>query len=164
MNSSTQSSVVRLPKSVVASLFRRCGTLGEPGVEAVREAGDRVGADLLETVAPSPDTLPATEFWSGLDGALREAGLGSVSFRPASRGTGAISWRASAEAPERGAATPSCHFAAGLLAGVLSGAAQRRVHVTEVRCGGGQPCWFIFGSADAIQDAGVGRGSVGAQR
>ena len=129
----------------------------------MREVGDRVGADLLGTLAPSPDALPAAAFWSRLDAAISEAGLGSVSFRPASRGTGAISWRESAEAPERGADTPRCHFAAGLLEGVLSGAARRRVEVAEVRCGGDQPCWFIFGSAEAVRDAGVGRGTGGAR-
>ena len=159
MNSSTESSVVRLPRSALASLFRRCGTLGASGVEALREAGDRVGAELLASLAASPTTLPASDFWSRLDAAIRGAGLGSVSFRPADRGTGAVSWRGSTEAPGRSPDEPSCHFAAGFLGGVLSRAAHRPVEVLEVRCGGGQPCWFIFGSAETIRSVRAGRGT-----
>ncbi|WP_419950848.1 V4R domain-containing protein [Candidatus Palauibacter sp.] len=164
MNASTESPVVRLPRSALSSLFRRCGTLGESGIEALREAGDRVGAELLETLAASPATLPASEFWSRLDAAIRGAGLGSVSFRPADTGTGAISWRGSAEAPGRSPDEPCCHFATGVLGGVLSRTAHRPVAVVEVRCGGGQPCWFLFGAAERIRRVRGGRDTGRARR
>lgn len=164
MNAPAQDPPVRLPRSALSPLLHLCAERGEAGIEALREAGGRVGADLLGTLAEAPETLPATEFWSRLDAAVRRAGLGSVSFRPVSPRSGAISWRDPLEAARDPAGVSGgacCHFTAALLGGILSAAAARPVEVKEVRCGGGQPCWFMFGSAEAIRglrpgvDAGV---------
>lgn len=159
MNASPPTRTVRLRRSALSSLFRRCGRLGEAGVEVLRATGDQVGADLLEAVNASPGALPADEFWSRLDAALGDAGLGSISFRPAGRGMGAVSWRDSVDVPGQARDAPCCHFAVGLLAGVLRRAAGRHVEVAEIRCGGGGPCRFIFGSAETIRHVASGRGS-----
>ena len=159
MNTSPPTRTVRLRRSAITSLFRRCGRLGEAGIEALRTTGDRVGADLLEAVDASPGTVPADEFWSRLDAALGEAGLGSISFRPAGRGMGAVSWRDPVDVPEQAQDAPRCHFTVGLLAGVLRRAAGRHVEVAEVRCGDGGPCRFIFGSAETIRHAASGSDS-----
>ncbi|WP_419934746.1 hypothetical protein [Candidatus Palauibacter sp.] len=163
MNSPTQDPVVSLPRSALSTLFRRCVERGDAGIEVLREAGDRAGGGLLATLAEAPAALPASEFWSRFDAAVRRAGLGSVSYLPVSQRSGAIAWRDSVEAPEEPPGGACCHFAAALLGGVLRRAANRPVAVKEVRCGGGQPCWFMFGSAETIREvpAGVDVGGGG---
>ena len=146
----TQVPSVILPKSVLADLFRRCASLGDAGIAALNEAGDRTGAEAVALLGDAPDALPAAEFWAFLDEILRNAGLGSISFKPGGGASAAIAWRDSAEAMAAGSVR--CHFATALLRGVLSRLADRTVEVAEVQCGGGtEPCWFVFGSAEAIQ-------------
>lgn len=146
---------MHLPRSALTTLSHRCAALGPAGREALREAGYRAGTEVLGALGETPAALPPPEFWSRLDGSLRRAGLGSVEFEPVSSALGAIAWRGSAEAAGAHAegAGPQCHFAVGLLGGVLSRAAGRTVDVAEVRCGGGgpHPCWFLFGSVEMLQ-------------
>ncbi|WP_420441631.1 V4R domain-containing protein [Candidatus Palauibacter sp.] len=165
-----------LPRSVLADLFHRCASLGDAGIAALNEAGDRTGAEAVALLGDSPDALTAAECWAFLDEILRKAGLGSISFKPGGGASAAIAWRDSAEATARstggaaglakgaaglakGAAGTTddavgnarCHFATALLRGVLSRLAKRPVEVAEVQCGGGaEPCWFLFGSAETI--------------
>ena len=167
---SMQHPSVTLPRSVLSDLFHRCARLGDSGIAALKEAGDRAGADAVALLGDSPDALPATEFWALLDEIFRKAGLGSVSFKPGGIASAAIAWRDSVEAAARstveaaGAAESAagtrdsaargarCHFATGLLQGVLSRLAGRAVEVAEVQCGGGAaPCWFLFGSVETMQ-------------
>lgn len=169
MISPTQAPSVILPRSVLADLLHRCASLGDAGIAALKEAGDRTGAEAVALLGDSPDALPAAECWILLDEIFRRAGLGSVSFKPGGGASAAIAWRGSAEAmagsagggagsAESAAGTGDdaagnvrCHFATALLRGVLSRLANRAVEVAEVQCGGGtEPCWFLFGSAETI--------------
>ncbi|WP_420615996.1 V4R domain-containing protein [Candidatus Palauibacter sp.] len=146
----TQVPSVILPRSVLADLFRRCASLGDAGIAALNEAGDRTGAEAVALLGDSPDALSAAEFWAFLDEILRNAGLGSISFKPGGGASAAIAWRDPPEATAAG--NVRCHFSAALLRGVLSRVADRTVEVAEVQCsGGGEPCWFVFGSAEAIE-------------
>ncbi|MDE2663571.1 MAG: hypothetical protein OXI39_11285 [Gemmatimonadota bacterium] len=150
MNSPTQAPAVILPRSVLADLFHRCASLGEVGVAALKEAGDRTGAEAVALLGDSPDLLSAAEFWAFLDEILRKAGLGSISFKPGGGAFAAIAWRDSPEATSAG--NVRCHFATAFLRGVLSRLADRAVEVAEVPGGRGtEPRWFLFGSAETIQ-------------
>ncbi|WP_420447035.1 V4R domain-containing protein [Candidatus Palauibacter sp.] len=144
-----------LPRSVLSGLFHRCASLGDAGVAALKEAGDRTGGAAVSLLGDAPDALPAARFWALLDEILRKAGLGSVAFKPGGAASAAIAWRDSAEAAEGSTGEASgarCHFATGLLRGVLSRLAGRVVEVAEVRCGGGtEPCWFLIGSVETMQ-------------
>lgn len=137
-------------------LSHRCAELGSGGIRALREAGYRAGIEVLPTVADVPEALPPAEFWDALDRRLRRAGLGSIRFEPVSGTLGAIAWRESPEAGGTRSDVPGarCHFAAGLLAGILSRAAARTVDVLEVACGAGgtEPCWFLFGTVARIRE------------
>lgn len=145
-------------------LSHRCAELGSPGIRALREAGYRAGIEVLPTVADVPESLPPVEFWDALDRRLRGAGMGSIRFEPVSPTLGAIAWH---ESPEAGGTRSDvrearCHFAAGLLAGILSRAAARTVDVLEVRCGAGgsEPCWFLFGTVTRIRELRASRAGV----
>ena len=159
-----------LPRSVLSGLFHRCASLGNAGIAALSEAGDRTGAEAVALLGDSPDALSATRFWALLDEILRKAGLGSVAFKPGGAASAAIAWRDSAEAAasstgeasgaaedaagtrDGAAGRARCHFATGLLRGVLSRLAGRVVEVVEVRCGAGtEPCWFLFGSVETMR-------------
>ncbi len=152
MSSSPKTPSVHLPRSALTTLSHRCASLGDPGIKVLREAGYRAAAEVLAGLGNAAADLPADEFWSRLDSAFRRAGLGSVAFQPVSVDSGAVSWHGSAEATSAEPRTTHCHFAMGLLGGVLSRAADRTVDVVEVRCGGGgtQPCWFVFGSVETL--------------
>ena len=146
----TQAPSVILPRSVLADLLHRCASLGDAGIAVLNEAGDRTGAEAVALLGDAPGALSAAEFWAFLDEILRQAGLGSISFRRGGDAFAAIAWRDSAEAAAPGSVR--CHFATALLRGVLSRLASGRVEVAEVQCGGGtEPCWFVFGSPQAIR-------------
>jgi len=150
MISPTQAPSVILPRSALADLFHRCASLGDAGIAALKEAGDRTGAEAVALLGDAPDALPAAEFWAFLDEILRKAGLGSISFKPGGGASAAIAWRDSAEATAAG--NVRCHFATAFLRGVLNRLTDRALEVAEVQCGGGAgPCWFLFGSAEAIR-------------
>ena len=146
----TQVPSVILPRSVLADLFRRCASLGDAGIAALNEAGDRTGAEAVALLGDSPDALPAGEFWAFFDEILQRAGLGSISLKRGGGAFAAIAWRDPAEATAAG--NVRCHFSAALLRSVLSRVADRAVEVEEVQRGGGaEPWWFVFGSAEAIE-------------
>ena len=150
MISPTQVPPVILPRSVLAGLLHRCASLGDAGIAALNEAGDRTGAEAVALLGDAPDELAAAEFWAFLDEILRKAGLGSISFKPGGGAFAAIAWRDSTEATAVG--NVRCHFATAFLRGVLSRMADRAVEVAEVQCGGAtEPCWFLFGSAETVQ-------------
>ena len=146
---------VRLPRSALTTLSHRCAGLGAHGVQALREAGYRAGTEVLATLDEKPGELSTEDFWRRLDDAFTRAGLGSLSHEVVSPAVGAVAWKGSAEAAgSRSDRSPvSCHFAGGLLGGVLSRAAGRTVDVLEVRCEGGgeRPCWFLYGSVETLR-------------
>lgn len=151
----TQVPSVILPRSVLADLFHRCASLGDAGIAVLKEAGDRTGAEAVALLGESPDALSAAEFWAFFDEILRRAGLGSISFKRGGGAFAAIAWRDPAEATVTGSVR--CHFSAALLRSVLSRVADRAVEVAEVQRGGGaEPWWFVFGSAEAIEQLRTG--------
>jgi len=131
-------------------LSHRCAALGTDGVRALREAGYRAGVTILASVHDRPERIGMSAFWQGLNDAFGAAGLGSIRFEMVSPAIGAIAWKGSTEASGTRSERPGvqCHFAAGLLGGVLSRAAGKTEDVLEIRCGAGgdQPCWFLFGA------------------
>jgi len=155
MNPPAEAPAVHVPRSAFATLSHRCAGLGESGIEALREAGYRAGTEIFVALGEAAADTRCDEFWSRLDAAFARAGLGSVSFEAVSPVLGAVSWRGSVEAAgsQTSGSSESCHFAAGLLAGVLSRTAGTTVDVAEARCcrGSAQPCWFLFGSVETLQ-------------
>lgn len=146
---------VRIPRSALTMLSHRCAAIGTDGVEALREAGYRAGASIARSLAEDPGALGRDAFWSAFIDALERSGLGSVACETISPALGAVAWRGSPEAGGLRRERPGeqCHFAAGLLGGVLSRVAGGTVDVVEVRCGAAadQPCWFLFGSLRAVR-------------
>ncbi|MGH7541012.1 MAG: V4R domain-containing protein [Gemmatimonadota bacterium] len=155
--------VVQLPVSALTTLSRRCSTLGDAGVRALREAGYRAGIELFPQLDEAPEQLPPSTFWLAVDGEMRRLGLGSVSFLPVTRELATVAWRGSPEArgPRSDPGIPCCHFASGLLAGLLSRAAGQTVAVVEARCRsmGSEPCWFMVGSPDRVRALPAKRGA-----
>jgi hypothetical protein len=141
---------VEIPRSALAMLSHRCAGLGTDGVRALRESGYRAGVTIVTSLGDPPGELGVTEFWAKIDRSFTHAGLGSIRFEAVSPAIGALAWRGSAEASGTRSERPGvqCHFAAGVLGGILSRAAERTVDVLEIRCGAGgdQPCWFLFGA------------------
>jgi hypothetical protein len=101
MTEQTSSRFVRLPAAALSQLVERCGSLGEPGISAVREAGRVAGAHLYATLASRPEGLPVEEFWRVLDRKLVELQLGSVEVDRADDGLLAVRWQTpESHAPE----------------------------------------------------------------
>ena len=150
MNPDRSDPAITIPRSALALLSHRCAGLGPDGLRALREAGYRAGVSLVRTLHEDPATLTVESFWERLGDTVRDAGLGSLRFEPVSPAIGAVAWRASAETSgTRSEGSGSrCHFAAGILGGVLSRTAGKTVDVLEIRCGAGgeAPCWFLFGA------------------
>lgn len=152
--SSTAGSV-RLPPKVLAGLSGRCGEIGARGVAALREAGRRVGRELVDGGSGegiSAD-LPLDRFWEELRRAAADRGFGHVRYEVLSGDVARVDLRASPEAasgPARdgGPSRPGCHFAAGWLGGALTAAAGDAVAVLEVRCSAdprSDSCRFLVG-------------------
>lgn len=139
-----------IPRSALALLSHRCAGLGPDGLRALREAGYRAGVSFVRSLDEDPASLTVDEFWERLGEAFGNAGLGSVHFEPVSTAIGAVAWRSSPETSGTRSERPGsqCHFAAGILGGVLSRTAGKTVDVLEIRCGAGgdAPCWFLFGA------------------
>ena len=157
MSTPNPSPAVEIPRSALTLLSHRCASLGPDGRRALREAGYRAGASIVSSVADHPGRLPRDEFWAAVDAALTDAGLGSITVQTVSPALGAVAWRGSPEAGGTRSERPGvqCHFAAGLMGGILSRTAGRTVDVREVRCGSGadEPCWFLFGAVTSIRSA-----------
>lgn len=149
--------LVHLPVSALTTLSRRCAGFGDEGAGALREAGYRAGIELFPELADDPERLPPSTFWLAVDGAVGRLGLGTLSFRPVTTHLAAVAWRGSPEAGGTGRdrGTACCHFACGLLGGLLSRAAGRTVGVVEARCRteGSEPCWFLVGAPDRVEAA-----------
>lgn len=147
--------LVQIPRSALAMLSHRCAAIGSDGVQALREAGYRAGSSIAGSLGADPGALDRAAFWAALDRTLRDAGLGSIASETVSPALGAVAWRGSPEAGglRSDRAEERCHFAAGLLGGVLSRVAGGTVDVMEIRCGAGgdQPCWFLFGALPTIR-------------
>ena len=164
MNAPISRPAVEIPRAALTTLSHRCASLGADGRRALREAGYRAGVAIVSSLAKQPGELPRSEFWCAVDRGLTEAGLGSITHESVSPALGAVAWRGSPEAEGTHSERPGvqCHFAAGLLGGILSRAAGRTVDVLEVRCGSGAdaPCWFLFGAVASLRGL-SGGGALG---
>lgn len=164
MSTPDPSPAVEIPRSALTLLSHRCASLGPDGRRALREAGYRAGVAIVSSLADQPGRLPRDGFWAAVEAALADAGLGSITAHTVSPALGAVAWRGSPEAGGTRSERPGvqCHFAAGLLGGILSRTAGRTVDVREVRCGSGanEPCWFLFGSVTSIQSVGAASGGA----
>ena len=154
MNEDQPQPSLRLPRSALALLSDRCAALGPDGVRALREAGYRAGLALGSSIAEDPGALPVSGFWTAVSSAFEDNGLGTVRFELVSRSIGAVYWTGSPEAsgtrPDRPDAR--CHFAAGLLAGLLRRTVGTTVDVLELRCGGAdRECRFVFGTVATMR-------------
>lgn len=140
-----------LPGSVLAALADGCTNLGDPGVDALREAGRLAGWDIYDALDSSPASLSLGTFWSLVNEKLRELNLGTLRYEPLDGGLGAVGWQRLPEAgspPGGERFTEGCHLATGLLAGLLSRGAGRPVAVLEIGCGAraSHDCWFLVGA------------------
>ena len=123
-------------------------------MRALREAGYRAGVTIARAVAEDPGSLRVGAFWKAVSASFEEAGLGSVRYEGVSPSIGAVSWTDSPEASGNQTDRPGarCHFAAGVLAGLLGQAAGKTVDVLEIRCGAGdRACWFLFGTVASMR-------------
>ncbi len=84
---------VRLPAAALSLLVERCGSLGEPGVSALREAGRVAGSHVYTTLAERPEGLPAEEFWPALSQRLGDLQLCPLEVDRADDGLLAVRWR-----------------------------------------------------------------------
>ncbi len=93
-------------------------------------------------------------FWTGLSTFLSRSGWGSLDHRKAHAAVGVLSSPDWAEVGDAEESQPSCAFSTGMLAALLSRAADRPVAVVEVACRavGDGSCRFAFGSEVAIHE------------
>ncbi|HEX7051430.1 MAG TPA: V4R domain-containing protein [Longimicrobiales bacterium] len=128
----------------------------EAAARALHNAGHAAGDALFERLAadtPEISELMEAEFWQRLNALFAERGWGALHFEATHPGIGSLESSDWAEAdPVGGAAHPSCHFTAGLLANLLGRTAGDRVGALEVECRsrGDLRCRFLFGGAAAL--------------
>lgn len=128
---------------VATRVLQAAGYEAGEALHGAMEAGDR----------QAPGALGRAEFWRRLADFLRARGWGSLRMEQVHSGIGLLTSSDWAEAADAGGETqPSCPFSAGLLSGLLSGAAGGPVAVLQVACTsrGDQACTFAFGSEAAI--------------
>lgn len=154
--------VVRLPARALAALSRRCGELGAGARSALRDAGRRVGLGLQAALESegSGSGAPLDEYWEAAATKAKRDGLGRPSYRTLSGAVGLVVLDGSPEvsppAPEGLGPEPAgsgCSFAAGWIAGLLTGAADRPVSVLEVTCAAHdpeEPCRFLVGERQTL--------------
>lgn len=146
--------LVRLPAASLAELAERCSQLGDDGITALREVGRGTGARLFTLLGDRPDALSIDDFWSGVNGRLENMRFGSVEPAVIDHMLGSVRWTGSPESAATTRRSVGCHFATGLLGGLLGRAADQPVAVLEVGCraGGADVCRFVFGSVPRVAD------------
>ncbi len=92
MTDDTSPHFVRLPAAALSLLVERCGSLGESGIAALREAGRVAGSHVYATLAERPEGLPVEEFWHVLDQRLADLQLRSLEIDRADDGLLAVRW------------------------------------------------------------------------
>lgn len=150
--------VVRLPPRFLASLSDRCGRAGPEAASALREAGRELGEDLLEELAGGQEpaeTAPAI-FWEAVANLLAERGLGDldVEVRTASLAELRLERGPEVTAREEGERIgPDCPFSTGLLAGLLTAAADEAVAVLPVGSAADDDgtCRWLAGAEESLE-------------
>lgn len=145
-----------LPPRFLASLSERCSRAGPEAVAALRESGRELGERLVEELADSDDpgdAAPET-FWESVGGLLSERGLGELSFSVPGPSLAELRLRGGPEVkPDGSSEARGCPFTTGLLAGILTAAADEPVAVLEVGCraDGDEDCRWLAGAESALE-------------
>lgn len=168
----TESPVVRLPSGFLASLSDRCRRAGPAATSALREAGRELGERLVRELPDRHDPADASPgaFWDAAAGLLADRGLGEleIEIRTASlaelrlaSGPEAIDDAVGGDGNTGGGddevVRGSYPFTTGLLAGVLTAAADAPVAVLEVTCPGDGHGRWLAGRQPALEEV---RGSL----
>lgn len=132
----------------MAAALRRSGPRGQ---DALREAGRAAGEAFFEVMDGGERRSPG-EFWDEARRVTASAGVGRPEYAVLAPGVGSVTLTGG---PELGRSDPgACHFAAGWIGGLLTGAAGEPVAVFEVRCASLGPvdaCRFLVGSAARLR-------------
>lgn len=154
----TESPVVRLPPRFLASLSELCGRAGPDAASALREAGRELGESLVAELPDRFDPAEASprEFWEAAAGLLAERGLGRLEVEIRTPSVAELRLEGSPEAVQGdggGEGSPSCHLATGLLAGLLTAAADEPVPVLQVApaADGDGACRWLAGPEPSLE-------------
>lgn len=132
----------------MAAALRRSGSRGQG---ALREAGRAAGEAFFDAMDAGEQRSPG-EFWDEARRVTASAGVGRPEYAVLAPGVGSVTLTAG---PELRRSDPgACHFAAGWIGGLLTGAAGEPVAVFEVRCASLGPvdaCRFLVGSAARLR-------------
>ncbi len=150
---------VRLPPRFLASLSRRCGRAGPEAESALRESGRELGERLVRELPERHDPARAAPgaFWEAVAGLLSERGLGDLEVELRTSSLAELRLTGGPEASADGADGDDrrgCPLTTGLLAGLLTAAADAPVGVLEVACGadGGAGCRWLAGPASSLEE------------
>ncbi len=152
----TDTGALRFPPRFLASLSDRCARAGPDAVSALRESGRELGERLVGDLPDGhgPADAAPDSFWEEVGGLLADRGLGDLSFSVATPAVAELRLR---DGPESGTDGPSgsrgCPFTTGLLAGLLTAAADEPVAVLEVGCrsDGDGACRWLAGAETALE-------------
>lgn len=160
----TESPVVRLPPRFLAHLSELCGRAGPDAASALREAGRELGESLLEELPDRFDPAAASpgEFWEAAAGLLAERGMGRLEVEIRTPSVAELWLEGSPEAARAdgaGEGLSNCPFATGLLAGLLTAAADEPVPVLQVAptADGDGACRWLAGPEASLEEI---RGSL----
>lgn len=130
-----------------AVLSEVTGEARAAGEDELQEADEPAGGAALAGRS-------ASSFWTGLSTFLSRRGWGSLDHRKAHAAVDVLSSPDWAEVGDVEESQPSCAFSTGMLAALLTRAADRPVAVVEVACRavGDGSCRFAFGSEVAIHE------------
>ena len=149
---------VRLPSRFFADLSRRCGRAGPEAAGALREAGRALGGQLVEELPrrEHPDRASPDAFWEIAAEVLSEHGLGDLDMEVKTPSVAELRLRGGPEAAGEGEESPAggaCPLATGIVAGVLTAAADEPVAVLEVACAadGDEACRWLAGSRETLE-------------
>ena len=138
-------------------LEREAGALAT--IHGLHTGGYRAGEALWESLSRGWDRRSLTElderaFWEHMSAILGGRGWGTFTHRAVHPGVGLLESRDWAEAGVAGTEQSSCSFSAGLLSGLLTGAAGGPIAVLEASCRtrGADRCTFAFGTVQTIHD------------
>lgn len=149
----TDTDALRLPPRFLAGLSDRCARAGPEAVSALRESGRELGERLVGELSGDrgPDDAAPGSFWEEVGALLAERGLGGLSFSVATPALADLRLR---DGPEAGPDGRGCPFTTGLLAGLLTAAADEPVAVLEVGCraDGDEDCRWLAGAEPALSD------------
>ena len=143
-----------LPTAALALLAERACAAGEAGYSALREAGRITGARLLASLEAEPERLERREFWHRANERLESLGLGRLRPQDLEPALAAVTWAGGAETDDRPGERAGCPLAAGILEGLLSGAAGESVGVLEVECAAAEAeaCRFLVGDPARLRN------------